>query len=244
MHIAKVRLLRDRFPTQDCYPFNVPVLCETGELALDSPVTLLVGENGTGKSTLLEAIAYRCGIYIWRGEQRGRYQANPYERQLFRFIDVQWANGSVPGSFFASQIFRHFSQLLDEWASADPGVLDYFGGESLMTKSHGQSLMAYFQSRFRVKGLYLVDEPETALSPARQLELVRLLADMSRDGHAQFIVATHSPILMACPGATIYSFDHAPARRIAYEDSEHFRVYRDFLNDREKFLEPRHEEGG
>ncbi|HUW81829.1 MAG TPA: AAA family ATPase [Phycisphaerae bacterium] len=236
MHIAKVKLLADRYPTRGRYPFNVPVLCETGELALDSAVTLLVGENGTGKSTLLEAIACRCGIYIWRGEERGRYEANPYERQLFHFIDVQWTNGSVPGSFFASQIFRHFSQLLDEWASADPGVLSYFGGESLMTKSHGQSLMAYFQSRFRVKGLYLVDEPETALSPARQLELLRLLADMSRDGHAQFIIATHSPILMACPGATIYSFDHVPARPIEYEDTEHFRVYRDFLNDRERFL--------
>jgi len=149
---------------------------------------------------------------------------------------VEWVDGPVPGSFFASDMFRDFAQILDEWASTDPGILKYFGGDSLMTLSHGQSLMSFFRSRYRIKGLYLLDEPETALSPSMQIELVKLIHQMSRAGHAQFIVATHSPILLACPEARILSFDTVPVTEIAYEDTEHYRVYKSFLEDRTQYL--------
>jgi len=125
---------------------------------------------------------------------------------------------------------------LEEWATTDPGQLELFGGKSLVTQSHGQSLMSFFRSRYKLEGLYLLDEPETALSPSSQLELLQLLSKNAKAGHAQFIVATHSPILLACEEATIYSFDKMPVSTVKYEDTEHFRVYRDFLNHRGKYL--------
>jgi predicted ATPase len=125
---------------------------------------------------------------------------------------------------------------LDEWACSDPALLEYYGGKSLTALSHGQSLMSYFRNRYQIRGLYLVDEPETALSPKTQIQFVRLLKEMADQGHAQFIVATHSPILLACPGATIYSFDEIPVRQVAYEETEHYRLYKDFMNDRDRYL--------
>ena len=150
---------------------------------------------------------------------------------------IEWTNGRVPGSFFASEIFQNFAQLLDEWATTDPGVLEYFGGSSLMTQSHGQSLMSFFQSRYQIKGLYLLDEPETALSPRSQLNLMKLLRRASAAGHTQFVIVTHSPILLALPEAKIYSFDSAPVNPIDYEDTEYYQVFKSFMEDREKYLD-------
>ena len=228
MHLKNVTLYPDKYPTRESYPFNLPVFHRTERITFETPVTMFVGENGTGKSTLLEALAHACGIHIWR-DDGVRFEANPYRDKLRDYIAVEWANGRVPGSFFGSAIFQSFAQLLDEWAISDPGQLGYFGGKSLMAQSHGQSLMSYFKSRYRIKGLYLLDEPETALSPKSQLDLLQLLASMSNAGHAQFVVATHSPILMACPGAVIYSFDHNPVKTVPYEETEHYRVYSDFF---------------
>lgn len=229
MHIKRVTLLSEKFPRRDVYPFNLETLSSTKHLELQSPITFFVGENGSGKSTLLKAIALRCRIHIWKGIERARFAHNPYEEQLYRFLNVEWRNGMVPGSFFASEIFRNFAQILDEWAVSDPGVLEYFGDGSLLTQSHGQSHMAFFRSRFKLEGVYLLDEPENALSPRRQLELMRILDGMGRAGHAQFIIATHSPILLAHPLATIYSFDSAPIQRVDYQQTEHYRIYRRFL---------------
>jgi predicted ATPase len=150
---------------------------------------------------------------------------------------VEWSQDTVPGSFFASEIFKNFAQIIDEWATMDPGLLKYFGGKSLMIQSHGQSLMSFFKSRFKIKGLYLLDEPETALSPSSLIELVKLLAQMSRAGHAQFIIATHSPILLACPEARIYRFSPSSLDQIEYEETEHFQVYRSFMLNPDKFLQ-------
>ena len=105
-----------------------------------------------------------------------------------------------------------------------------------MAQSHGQSLMAYFKSRFKIIGIYFLDEPETALSPKSQVQLLNLLEDMGRSGHAQFIIASHSPILLACPGAEILSFDENPVKQIDYEDTNHFRIYKEFMADPKKFL--------
>ena len=175
MHLKKVVFNSEKFPVTDKYPFNQQFLHNTPEIAFAEPVTMFVGENGTGKSTLLKAICLKCGIHIWSFEETSRFENNPYENELYRYIDVEWNGASVPGSFFASRIFHDFTELLDEWASSNPGLLDYFGGGSLMTKSHGQSLIAYFQSRYKVKGLYFLDEPETALSPNSQLELLHII---------------------------------------------------------------------
>jgi len=237
MHLNSLSLHPNQYPTRDQYPFNLEIFGKTGTIHFQSAITFFVGENGTGKSTLLRAISHGSGFHIWSGIKRTRYDINPYEDLLYRYISLHWANGRVPGSFFASDIFRNFAKNLDEWSAMDPGMLEYFGGKSLMSQSHGQSLMSMFRARYQVKGLYLLDEPETALSPRSQLEFLRLLSDLGRKGHAQFIVATHSPILLACPGADILSFDSSRVKTITYEETEYYKIYRDFINNRRKYLE-------
>lgn len=235
-HLKRVTLQRGKFPTGDQYPFTLPLFRQTECLSFDTPVTFFSGENGTGKSTLLEALARACGIHIWSNNGDMRYQHNPYEKRLHHYLDLAWANGRVPGAFFGSDIFRDFTRRLDAWAAFDPGLLEYFGGSSLETQSHGQGMMSYFRSRYKIKGLYLLDEPETALSPRSQLELLEIIGNSSRAGHAQFIIATHSPILLACAGAVIYSFDGGAVGKVEYEETEHYRIYKSFLEDRSKFL--------
>jgi predicted ATPase len=237
MHLKRLSLQSERFPNRDVYPFNLPLLQQTGGLSLDHPVTFFVGENGTGKSTLLKALCQRCEIYIWQDTERSRHRYNRYEDELYKYLEVEWTAGKVPGAFFSSQLFQDFARFLDEWARADPGILAYFGGSSLLTQSHGQSLITFFESRYSIKGLYLMDEPETALSPKSQLKLLQVLKKATRGGTAQFIVATHSPILLAYPGAQIYSFDSVPVAETTYESTAYYTLYRDFLNHREKYLE-------
>jgi predicted ATPase len=231
-YLKSVTLLHEKFPTVAHYPFSLPIFNQTESLSFDTPVTFFVGENGTGKSTLLEALARASNIHIWRTTGGVRYQVNRYEKFLHLCLSLKWANGHVPGAFFGSEIFKDFVYLLDEWAASDPAVLEYFGGKSLVTQSHGQSMMSFFRSRYKIKGVYLLDEPETALSPQSQLELIDIIEQNSRAGHAQFIIATHSPLLLACDHATIYSFDHTPVRTVAYEETDHFRVYKKFLTER------------
>jgi len=231
MHLKKVTLLSEKYPTHAHYPFNLKVLRQTNSISFTTPVTFFVGENGTGKSTLLKALCKKCGIHIWQREQKTRLHYNRYEDALFLFLDIEWKDGKVPGSFFGSETFRDFAHYLDEWATVDPATLSYFGGKSLVTQSHGQSLMTLFRARYLIKGLYFMDEPETALSPGSQLELLKVLQDMGDAGHAQFIIASHSPILLACPGARILSFDHIPVQKIPYEETEHYKVYKRFMTD-------------
>jgi predicted ATPase len=237
MHLKQIHILPEKFPTIERYPFNLDIFNHPRDIDVHCPVTFFAGENGSGKSTLLQAISHRCSIYIWRGQRRARFQYNPYETQFYQGIEVEWIQNTVPGSFFASEIFKNFAQILDEWATMDPGLLDYFGGKSLMNQSHGQSLMSFFRSRFKIKGLYLLDEPETALSPASQIDLLKLLIRMGRSGHAQFIIATHSPILLACPQAKIYHFDQSTLKQVGYEETEHFQVYKSFMTDPNKYLQ-------
>jgi predicted ATPase len=231
MHVKRITIHPEKFPVTDVYPFNLPVIQKTPGIDLTAPVTFFVGENGSGKSTLLTALSYACGIYIWQGDTRARAAYNQYERELYFSVSVEWVDGRVPGSYFSAELFQNFSRIVDDWASTDPGVLEYFGGQSLLTQSHGQSLMSYFRSRFSRKGLYLLDEPEAALSPRTQLALLDALDRAARGGAAQFVIATHSPILLACPGAVIYSFDQAPVAHVAYKDTEHFKLYKEFLEN-------------
>ncbi len=233
MHIQHVEIHAHRFPCVDQYPFALKALRQTPRLVLASPITLFVGENGSGKSTLLRALARRCGVYIWQDPDVTRAEVNPYEEHLFQYLDVGWTDGLVPGSFFSSQHFQYFSERVEGWAASDPGLFEYFGGKSLLTQSHGQSLLSFFSSRYKIRGLYFLDEPETALSPRRQLDLLRLLTDMAGAGHAQFVIATHSPILLSCPGAVILTFDRTPIQQISYKDTDHYRIYRDFMADPE-----------
>ena len=231
IHLQSVTLLPEKYPTGEHYPFNLPLFRQTRRLGFDTAVTLFVGENGTGKSTLLEALALGSGVHIWRKEEGRRCQVNHYEKLLQYYLALEWADGKVPGAYFGSESFNDFANTLEGWAAADPGQLQYFGGKSLLTQSHGQSVMSYFRSRYQIPGVYFLDEPETALSPRSQLQLLEIIGENAQAGHAQFIIATHSPILLACEGAKIYSFDYESVRTIAYEETEHYQIYRSFLLD-------------
>ena len=231
-HITRITLHPEKYPSDCHYPFSLPIFQQTKQMRFEFPVTFFVGENGTGKSTLLEALAIASNIHIWRKCDGVRFEVNRYEKQLYKYISLKWANGKVPGSFFGSDIFNDFRRALDSWARTDPGQLEYFGGQSLVTQSHGQSIMSYFRSCYRRTGIYFLDEPETALSPRSQLDLLDILRENGKIGHSQFIIATHSPILLAYEDATIFSFDHTPASEIQYQETEHYKIYKRFLLDR------------
>jgi len=237
MYLSAVRINADTYPTDRCYPFNIPVLREKAELTFRSPITFFVGENGSGKSTLMEAITRKCDIHIWDKPKRHLAHENPYETRLADHVTVRWVNGHVPGSLFRAETFREFADFLDDVALCDPGRLKYHGGHILNMLSHGQGILTYFSGRYQVKGLYLLDEPESALSPASQVKFLKLLQHLEASGHAQFIIATHSPILLAYPGAQIFSFDSPSIVEVDYKDTTHYKIYKQFFTDRNLFWE-------
>lgn len=231
MHLKEISIRPEDFPVNDCYPFNLELFHRTKSIPLNTNVTFFVGENGAGKSTLMKAIAKKCGINIWQDNEGRHVVKNLYEEQFYRYMDVEWLDSRVPGSFFSSETFRDFTRFLDDWAVADPAILECYGGKSLLTQSHGQSMMQYFQARYKIKGLYLLDEPETALSPSRLLELLEIIREMSRDGHAQFIIATHSPMLITCPGSEVFCFNGKRVERKDYRLTDLFRLYQKFFTN-------------
>jgi len=232
MHLIKINIHGEDFPTHRFYPFNIPTIGQTAELTFSSPIAFFVGENGSGKSTLLEAIAKRCGIHIWDKPRRHVAHNNPYETRLVNYVTTTWANGGVPGSLFRAETFRDLADFLDDVALCDPGRLQYHGGRILNTLSHGEGILAYFGGRFRITGLYFLDEPEAALSPASQIKFLNLLQSLAAGGQAQFIITTHSPILLACPGAQIFGFDSPRIQEVDYENTAHYKLYKQFFADR------------
>jgi len=238
MHLIQVRINSNNYPTDRIYPFNIPILRETPKLTFRKPVTFFVGENGSGKSTLLEAITRKCGIHLWDKPRRHLAHNNPYETKLADYVSVTWSDARVPGSLFRAETFREFADFLDDVALCDPGRLKYHGGHILNMLSHGEGILSYFSGRYHIKGLYLLDEPESALSPSSQVAFLRLLQQLEADGYAQFIMATHSPILLAYPGAQIFSFDSPRIEEVEYEDTAHYKLYKRFFTDRTVFLEP------
>jgi len=163
MHLKKLTFRPQDYPKKDIYPFSLNVFKTSPSLEFDTKITFFCGDNGSGKSTLLKAITKRCGIYIWKEYGKTRFNYNPYEEELYRYIDIDWTDGKKPGAYFSAESYEHLATIIDDWASCDPGLLDYFGGKSLITQSHGESFMSFFKSRYKIEGVYFLDEPETAL---------------------------------------------------------------------------------
>ena len=211
---------------------------KTHRLALDGPVTFLVGENGSGKSTLLEAIAVACGFNAEGGTRNFTFSTRATHSELGEYITVAKRRYPRDGFFLRAESFYNVATNIDEMdeePSFGPRLIDSYGGVSLHHQSHGESFLSLVQHRFGGQGLYLLDEPEAALSPARQLTLlgeVRQLAQ--RD--SQFIVATHSPILMAYPGARIYLLSENGIEPVLYRETEHYQLTKRFLEDPERML--------
>jgi predicted ATPase len=146
------------------------------------------------------------------------------------------AQGNVSGGLFSAETFREWAEFLDDVTRLDPGQAKYQGGTNLTAKSHGEGILAYLAGRYSVPGLYFLDEPESALSPSSQLELLRILATHRVSGQTQFVIATHSPIILALPESQIFHLADTGIQEIEYEATDHFRLYRDFLADRDRFL--------
>lgn len=236
MYISRVILRNEYYPTQQHYPFNIGLLQNTASLDFSTPVTFFVGENGSGKSTLLHAIAKKCDVVRWEKPKRHLAHQNPYEDRLSDFLHIDWIGGRVPGAFFQAETFHELADFLDDVAICDPGRLKYHGGHILNTLSHGEGMLSYFSGRYNIKGLYFLDEPEAALSPASQLKFLNLLQRLALAGHAQFIIATHSPILLSCQGSRIYSFNSETVKEVSYEETEHYQIYKAFFMEREARL--------
>lgn len=241
MWLQEVEIHGDQFPSRADYPFNIPVLRSRQSLTF-GPVSFLVGENGCGKSTLMEAVARRCGIHIWAEPKRTVTQ--PADRRIAAqsgslgdYLRLTLTERSVRGGFFSAETFRDRAEFLDDVSTLDPGQARYHGGAGLTLRSHGEGLLAYFRGRYQIPGLYFLDEPEAALSPANQLELLRVIHRFRTTSDAQFIVATHSPILMALPGARVFDFSGPAIEEIHYADTGHYQIYKDFMADPQRFLE-------
>jgi predicted ATPase len=231
MFLLKLNINQSKFPTREHYPFSLKIFQETKSVEFTSPVTFFAGENGSGKSTLLAAIARKKDIHIWNQQGFLPLTYNKYEEILYQCIGLELTE-DVCGAFFAAQSFKKYAEMVDEWAKADPQMLNLYGGESLSMQSHGQTNMQYFRNRFKIKGLYLLDEPEAALSPKSQIELLQIITESAATGNAQFIIATHSPLLLGYKDATIFSFDKCPINTIEYEETDYYKIYKNHLINR------------
>jgi predicted ATPase len=218
-------------PSFDGYPFCLPVVRGMEELTFRSPVTFLVGENGSGKSTLLEAIAAAWGFNPEGGSRNFRFATRPSHSALEDYLRLVRNPGRpADGFFLRAESFYNVATEVDRL-----GMESAYGGASLHAQSHGESFLAVFMDRLFGGGLYLMDEPEAALSPSRQLSVLLRMHDLVRQ-RSQFVVATHSPILMGYPGADILLLDEDGFRRVEYEETEHYVITREFLNARERIL--------
>ncbi len=248
------------------FPFSVPAIRTLERLDLGNPVTFFVGENGSGKSTLLEGIAVAARLPTVGAADMAADETLAAQRSLGRALRLAWSHRVVRGFFLRAEDFFGFAKRLArereemvtriravqaEYRAADrsPTALglalkpfhssladmERRYGVDLDAHSHGEGFLKLFQNRFVPCGLYLLDEPEAPLSPQSQLALLAMLTDMVAQ-EAQFIIATHSPVVLAFPGARIYSFDHTPVREVAYEELDHVVLTRDFLNNREQYL--------
>ncbi|RFB16846.1 ATP-binding cassette domain-containing protein [Bacillus sp. HNG] len=238
MFLHSVKVLAEKMHNVREYPFSIPSIRGLDQLDFHNRVTFFVGENGSGKSTLLEAIAHQCGFNTGGGGRNNFYTFEDAAPALSDYIRLSWMPKINQGFFLRAESFFQFASYLDQLAEEDP-TFNYqgYGGKSLHEQSHGESFLSLFLNRFGAQSLYLLDEPEAALSPARQLAFLRVIHELASRGDAQFIIATHSPILLGYPGAQIYNFDASPIEEIAYEETEHYQITMGFLNRRERYLE-------
>lgn len=231
--LRDVVLLRDRVDDADRYPFTVPALAAFERLTFTSRICFFVGENGSGKSTLLEAIAEAAGFAAEGGSRnfasgRGDRPTSP----LAEALRLSWSRKLNRGFFLRAESFFNVATTIDEL-----GVVDGYGGVSLHRRSHGESFLDLVEHRFHPGGLYLLDEPEAAVSPQRQLTLLVLLHQLAQDPDTQLLIATHSPILLAVPGAQIVSFDGEELLDISWEETPAVQVTRSFLERPEWWLQ-------
>ncbi len=233
-YLIDLELLRDCAPDVSRFPYSLPAFRKLSRLAFHPKVTFLVGENGSGKSTLLEAVAVGCGLNPEGGSRNFNFATRASHSALHESMRLARTAAAPADSYFlrAESFYNVATEIerLDREPGAGPALIGAYGGTSLHEQSHGESFFALFKNRFGAHGLYLMDEPEAALSPSRQLQFLALLHEYLALG-GQFVIATHSPIILAYPDATIYQLDADGIREVAYTSTEHYLVTRAFLNN-------------
>ncbi len=230
-YISRVSLLRDKVESFDRYPFCLPAVRSFEWIDLHPKVTFIVGENGSGKSTVLEAIAVALGFNAEGGTKNFRFGTRNSHSELHEHLRIAKGIKRPHDGFFLRA--ESFFNVATEIENLHVG--NSYGGRSLHEQSHGEAFLALMMERFGGKGVYILDEPEAALSPQRQLAVLSRIHDLVLD-ESQFIIATHSPILMAYPDACIYQCGADGISQTFYQDTEHFQVTRDFLDNPERML--------
>ena len=237
--VRAVLLRRDEIPSFESYPFSIPAVRLLVELDLSAPVTLLAGENGSGKSTLVEAIAAALGFNAEGGSKNMSVSTRASHSELHQFLRVKrGARRERTGYFLRAESFFNVAthiEALDAEPAFGPPIIEAYGGVSLHEQSHGESFLSLVMHRFGPNGLYVLDEPEAALSLRGCLALIRRMHDLVEEG-SQFIVATHSPVILGYPDARIYVVSDDGIIETPYEETEQYELTQSFLDDRERFL--------
>jgi predicted ATPase len=235
MALKKVSVLPERVNNWNEYPFNVPAIAALREITVRKPIVFFVGENGSGKSTLLEAIAIHYGFGREGGNRNLRAETTESVRAvepLVNALRVAFTKRTGAGFYLRAESFFNTATAIDAL-----GVSDAYGGQSLHEQSHGESFISLAASKFNRDGFYVMDEPEAALSPQRQLSLMVILHDLLRHGRdVQVLIATHSPILLAYPEAQIFSFDDGMIHEITYKESAPYQLCSRFLADPDRYM--------
>ncbi len=240
--VVAVGLKPEGVPQGAGYPFGLPAVKALKRLEIHPKVTFFVGDNGSGKSTILEAIAVAMGFNAEGGSKNFSFATKETHSPLHEYLEVdRGRNIRKPkdGYFFRAESFYNLATEVEKIADYNPRTgkhyFDYYGGKSPHVQSHGESFFGFFNHRLGTDGVYLLDEPEAALSPQRQMSLIAIMHRVVSEG-SQLIIATHSPILMAYPDARIYLFSERGVETVKYEETEHYRVTREFLNRHEMMV--------
>lgn len=238
-YLLTAELVWDRVTDPDIYPFSLPALASLQSIEFHPKVTFFVGENGSGKSTLIEALAVAWGFNPEGGSKNFNFDTFASHSPLHKALRLAKSARRARDGFFlrAESYFNVATNIeqLDSAPSFGPKIIESYGNRSLHSQSHGESFLALLEHRLGGKGLYIFDEPEAALSPTRQMSMLVRMHDLIA-ADSQFIIATHSPILMAYPDAWIYQIGPQGLERVAYEDTEHYAITRNFLNNHQDVL--------
>jgi len=238
-YLKNISILAERIE-RELFPFNtLDFLTDTFSIEFKTPITFFVGENGSGKSTMMEAIAELCGFHRSGGSHMHHlyHSDDGTTSSLSHALQPSWLPKVNQGYFFRSESFFNLARYVDV-TNAEKQTFDLYDGLPLHERSHGESFLVLFQNAFKTvkRQIFLLDEPEAALSPTRQLSFLSLLHEWHQSGNVQLIIATHSPILLSYPNARIIEFSHDELRDVAYEETEHYRITKAFMANPDRFL--------